>query len=255
MQQSLTIYLSLEEFAAALVALGRNDEAIGFVRTTLGDLPKEEVKGRLIAGEHALIARGLLKLEEPPQLQSPLETILEEMLDARSLIRANKTSPNGEDVLAYFLLKERWLEQFTINRWVNRYRVPVSLNEIPDCIKDFYAPKFSPTVVGTRIALPDDFFDFSPSQRRDEGYIQQKLSLLVERTLANFLANEISKAVWRGVLFKHGDQTIPALFFIQGPKTLWKILAEPTDQPDKINLFALAISESEFSENLLLALN
>ena len=55
--------LAIEELAYAMGVLGGTDTAVGFLLAILGERPRLETEGRLLAASHALVARGLLDFD------------------------------------------------------------------------------------------------------------------------------------------------------------------------------------------------
>jgi len=250
--QQFTCTLSIEEFAVAVAAVEKPAESAGILKSTFGEMSAEETRGRFSAAQHALLARGLLKIEnERAVLNSSLAAAVNGIFTCTEFFRASKTSPNGwEDILSTLHTPAGWLEQFTHDQFICQLRFPIEMADVKTRFVRFYSPVFDKGMKGQAVKLPDNFFEFNIEQRRDKRFLYDQLMLLSENSFAseNFAA-EMANAIWRGTLMRLQPTGESTLFLIQGPRTLWKITAQSKIE-DQIDLSAQAIDEAEFLKNM-----
>ncbi len=122
MDVDLTIRISLEELALALVLNGQSESANALLAGSLGrELSQDEAIGRLTAASHTLLGKGLIELSEDGSIaSSPILTeIVRVMTAARSTLRYSLSSPEERRALSYHFVDdgiyEHWLDEGVIH--------------------------------------------------------------------------------------------------------------------------------------------
>jgi|GEM_PF-6780275 len=102
--------LAVEELAYAMGVLGGTDTATGFLLAILGERPRLETEGRLLAASHALVARGFLDFNaetEKKWLEKNLEDAIKPMLQNDFSLRCSETTEVGEEVLTFYIMEDK----------------------------------------------------------------------------------------------------------------------------------------------------
>jgi len=97
--------LSVEEVAFAMGLFGDYEIAAGYLMTTLGQMEKENLSGRLAAASHSLLARELfrMKSEEDGELVEDLARLVQAMTLAARSVRCEQRSPTSEQAMTCFV--------------------------------------------------------------------------------------------------------------------------------------------------------
>ena len=101
--------LSIEELAYAMGVLGGTDTATGFLLAILGERPRMETEGRLLAASHALVARGYLDFDietGEKWLDDGLSEVVSPILANDFSLRCSKATEEGEEVRTLYAADE-----------------------------------------------------------------------------------------------------------------------------------------------------
>lgn len=130
------IRVSLEELALLLNLMGHSVVAKGLLVSQLGDISVEEERGRLLAANHTLLAKNIMKLDEGQLHIDPAYTnLLSILIDNDFAVRCFAASEGGFlQTLTYYIEGERIVEQRIDHGAVHSFRAVFSLSEATEAI-------------------------------------------------------------------------------------------------------------------------
>lgn len=134
------VKLSIEELAYALGVMGGQDVAGGFLLAILGERSPDEIKSRLLAASHALIARDLLALNldtKSKQLNPELVKLIMPLIANRFSLRCSR-SEKGMETLLNFYFGDVVVEYRSENEIVTAIELLPAANMVYDRIGRFF---------------------------------------------------------------------------------------------------------------------
>ena len=237
MDKSFKVSLSVEELATCFMFAGKKDEGKGILKGSTGELNSDEERGRFMAASHSLIARGLLSSENgTARLSAEVNEIVNGMLISPTTVRASKTIPGGEAILAFYASPAGWMEHRITDQIIHYFRLSVQKSEIYDVFEQFFSPVYKSDLNINPILLPYDFFKLDSKERRSFDAILKKIhQTSPNQTGSETLARDMAQAQWRGNLLKlevakqKNDLDTQSIFWVQGSDKLWVIYADGND--------------------------
>ncbi len=228
--------LSIEEVAFAMGLLGDYEVAAGYLTATLGLLGKENLSGRMSAASHALMARGLLDVEEQPETGKLDETLahwVRTMMDAPRSIRCESTRQGVDGVMGCFAHGGTAVKHAVVQNVVAELEALASLDEVLQAIFEFVGVEKNgqahPPLGTTDVSLLQSLRDFASPQRTDrmEALARSFLAPSDARRLVKDLTSE--QVTWGSILFLEtvsGDQETPlvsndGILYAQNGGSLW----------------------------------
>jgi hypothetical protein len=229
---TLEFTLGVEELTAAISLAGQVEAAKGLLVGTFGELSADEQKGRLMAANHALLARGWVTLVEgKPRLDERLAGLITRLFTGGDVLRSGRTGAYGENVLALFPGQGGWLEHRVRDGVVHSLRFPLNKQQASAALEGFFQPVFGGEQA-LQVDLPDGLLsDLDPVQRRSFdaalAYIRQASP---DNLDAYLLAEDLARGPWRGStlrlqVIEDGMRTRGALW-VQGQGRLWQLQAQ-----------------------------
>lgn len=103
------VALSIEELAYAMGVLGGTDAATGFLLGILGQRPRLEVEGRLLAAAHGLVARGYLSFDAAKGsswLTHQLAAMIKPIVENEYTLRLSRVRDGREEIATLYVSDE-----------------------------------------------------------------------------------------------------------------------------------------------------
>lgn len=201
--------LAVEELAYALGVLGGTDTAIGFLLAILGERPRMETEGRLLAASHALVARGLLDFDAETGekwLDDGFKQAVQAMMQNDFSLRCTRMADDQEtnlnlyvagDTLMMHSLHREVVSQLEIIRdWETaRHR----------CFTFFHFPQNQDDVSNVLATFPADLIDKLRADapiRSVDDMAKELMAHGLDQEMATQFAHDIQQQDYRGSVIK-----------------------------------------------------
>lgn len=204
--------LSIEEVAYAMGVLGGTEVATGFLLALLGERPRLEIEGRLLAASHALVARGYLDFNPDTGekwLEQDLKTTIEPMVKNDYSLRCSKATESGEEVITFFVASD-----MLIKHHLQRSVVSV-IETLPDWkvavgeLVSFFELSRKDAENDLIATVPGSLFDLLRLDALLESARDAMAALMkhgVSESEADTLLNDLQNSVYRGSIVKLGSK-------------------------------------------------
>ena len=234
---TLQLRFSIEEVAALLAVSGWSEMGQALLVSNFGELSSDELRGRMIAANHSLYARGHLVLKENKQ-QVAEETfpVIAALGQAKRTIRASKSAEFGEDLRVYYFYQDRWTENAVQDGVVYTFQSERSPEDIEAALSAFFTPVFLGWRKSEPVPLANTLLTGLPlADRRSPeavlAFINQTAS---GHPYAQALAQDFAGASWRGSLVwveseSAGSLGMRGTLLVQGAERLWLINSVTVD--------------------------
>lgn len=222
------IRLSIEEMAYIFGWLGGEQEAAEFLKPLLGEVDPKELKGRLLAAAHSLLARGWLVMEgEEKSLNPAVQTLIGSVLQSQYSLRFSKIA-QGEETTTTFFFWGPFIVEYRLEYGVvchleviphrdSLFQRSVQFMEIPEGNETFALGTLSAN------ALQDARAQAEIGKREEAVEILEKGGL---SAVACPLAEDMASARWRGYVLKlrpASESVVSEEGFLvfRGPQRMW----------------------------------
>ncbi len=227
------VALSIEELAYAMGVLGGADAATGYLLGILGQRPRQEVEGRLLAAAHGLVARSYLDFDATTG-SSWLTDQLAEMIKpvARNdyTLRMSRISGGREEIATLYVSGEglvlHQLHQSVVSHLL---QVPDLASAQEQCLIFFDLSNDSELSTQSLAKIPADLVD--DLRRNDQAQpVEVAISELVSHGLrveqAAKLANDLRNHDGRGSIARletQGDEVVSqrGMLVLKGVQRSW----------------------------------
>lgn len=238
--------LSVEEVALAVSMAGQPEVAHGLMMAQLGTMPQEEVRARLRAAGHSLLARGWLAMDAQGEmhLADPLTRIARVLSRADFSIRYSRSHRNAELALT-FHFGEEGIFAHRLEQGVVHHIVEVQDTDavIQGGLEFYEVANVHPFNVSS-VEVPQDVLDAA----KDEGHAGPVLKKLkaagVPEETRTLLAEDLVGVQYRGAILRveYGEDNTPrsdrGLLVLRGPERLWLMRALVRDGKPAVILLA-----------------
>lgn len=157
------VALSIEELAYAMGVLGGTDAATGYLLGVLGQRPRLEVEGRLLAAAHGLVARGYLDFDAATGtswLTDQLAEMIKPVVRNDYTLRLSRTSHGREEIATMYVSDEglvlHQLHQGVVSRLL---RVPDLAGAQEQCLLFFGLSNGAVATAQSLAKIPADLVD------------------------------------------------------------------------------------------------
>ncbi len=107
--------LGIEELAAGIKAVGDPESAIGILTANFGELNTEEKRGRFLAANHSLMAKGLISLEKGAwHIQNEFERAMKMLIQYDFSLRLNFGEGIDEQIMAFYFRDKQILKHVNL---------------------------------------------------------------------------------------------------------------------------------------------
>ena len=253
--------LAVEELAYALGVLGGTDTAIGFLLAILGERPRMETEGRLLAASHALVARGLLDFDMDSGetwLKGGLEKVIGPMITHNYSLRCSKATEAEEEVITFYAGDSRFIKHYL------HHGVVSVIEEVPeqDAVKQDLSEFFEiPTndVVGEPIAVvPKTTIDSirqGPLSQSESEAQQALIQCGAAESDAAAIIQDLKHSAYRGSIVKlklEDEQTVSdkGFLLLKGETRGWILVINVDDETTMLSVYPA--STAAFQQQLAL---
>lgn len=240
----IKLELGIEELAYAMGVLGGTDTAIGFLLALLGERPRLETEGRLLAASHALVARGLLDFDAQTGdkwLAEDLRLLVEPMLHNDFSLRCSWAKEGREDVLTLYAAAAEVL-MHRLHRAVVSHLQRLSdwdvarqqLSMFLDLPRSGEEESFEPLATFSA-DLIDTLRKEAPNRSRQEIAAQLQTQGVPDGA-ATKLAADLQQHEYRGSIIKitgQNDHVVAnqGFLILKTEKRSWFLVIHPDDEP------------------------
>lgn len=234
--------LSIEELAYAMGVLGGIDTAIGFLLGTLGQRPRLEVEGRLLAAAHSLVARGYLAFDVTTSsswLTDSLAKLVQPIVRNHHILRLSRTKGGEEDIATLYASNEGMVFQHLQRGVVSRLLFLADAVDARDQCLLFFdltngTEAFSEPL-GTIAANTIDILRRSASERSLEATAAELASHGLEPTQALRLAEDLRHDMGRGSIVRlesQGEEVVSqrGMLILKGDHRNWLFEISPAEE-------------------------
>ncbi len=240
--------LGIEEVAYAMGVLGGTEIATGFLLALLGERPRLETEGRLLAASHALVARGYLDFNPDTGekwLGDGLEEVIRPIVQNDFSIRCSKAASGHETVLSLYISKGELVMHRLHREVVSRLeQIPDASSAQEQCLKFFGLPTDTPAPQKPLATFSADLIDRLRQEaiERPTGEIASQLvEHGVSADAAAKLSEDIKQQEYRGSVIRiemQGGQAVSnrGFLILQASERAWIMNIEPSTPP-KMSLY------------------
>lgn len=235
------VVLSIEELAYAMGVVGGIDTAVGFLLGTLGQRPRPEVEGRLLAAAHSLIARGYLEFDGitgSSWLTDSLARMVQPLVHSRYILRLSRTSGEEEEIATLYTSDEGMVLQRFQRGVVSHLLSLAHMTEARDQCQLFFGlmneTEASSVSLGRISADTLDALRRSSQERSVEAIAAELTSYGLEPVPALKLAEDLRSDAGRGSIVRletQGEEVISqrGMLILKGNRRNWLFEISPAE--------------------------
>lgn len=243
-----TMALSIEELAYAMGVLGGTDAATGFLLGILGQRPRLEVEGRLLAAAHGLVARGYLGFDAAKGsswLTQPLAAMVEPMVRNRYTVRLSRVRDGSEEIATLYVSDASSMFHQLHQGVVSHLQLIPDLASAEEQCRAFFAlPEATETASAPLAQIPTGLLE--TLRRKDEARsVEEAATALVSHGLesgwAAKLAEDSHNETGRGSVVRletQGDEVVSCrgVLILRSARRSWLFDISATD-PDVLDVY------------------
>ncbi|MEM4202904.1 MAG: hypothetical protein QXS54_02425 [Candidatus Methanomethylicaceae archaeon] len=238
---SAEVVLSIEELAYAIGILGDVEAASGFLLGTLGQRPRLEVEGRLLAAAHGLIARGYLELDvvtNSSRLKDGLTRMVQPIVDGHYTLRLSRVK-DGEEEVATLYVSETGMVLHRLEHGVVSHLLSLAdAADVQAQCRSFFGLTEAPETASECLGkIPADTLD--ALRRNSQGRPVEELAAEIASyglgpLRALDLAQALRRETARGSIVRletKGDEIVSqrGLLLLEGQRSWWLFEISPTE--------------------------